>query len=436
MKYKNLIVEMQISQLCQKQIVSIVTIINQQTQNHSLWVVIKNNINSKRVENILKILLFFSFLSTPLFAIENSDSSLYLLKNGLQSWIPTVKSACLWVFFTLTIINLVWTFGLMALSGFEFNEFLATLIKKIMYIGVFIFLFNVDFWLTILFQSFSQLAANVSGISITPSNIITEAFKIVLTILNSLTITEIAISLFKILSGLIILIAFVFMGIDLLIVYVKFYLMNVIIYFALALGGLEHYKQIGLNPVITAVKVGVELFAIQGIMALAINSIQSAFNELTISKIDFEIVLQILVMSLIFAVITKLVPTVIEAVFQGTIGDSSGAAGGFKAVAAMLGGMAAGAVAGSIGTSRAINAAKDLHLAEGGSGGMDMVKGIAKNLASTGGEHLKENFTKGRMPNDIANRLQEKVRNVGTTSGNISGGGVPPSEPYQSGIGL
>lgn len=408
------------------------TIINQQTQNHFLWAVKRNNITSKRVDNFLKILLFFFLLATPLFAIENSDSSLYLLKTGLQSWIPIVKNACLWVFFTLVTINWVWSFGLMALSGFEFNEFLAALIKKIMYVGVFLFLFNVDYWLTILFQSFSQLATNVSGISITPSNIISEAFKIVLTILNSLTITEIAISLFKILSGLIILIAFVFMGIDLLIVYVKFYLMNVIIYFALALGGLDHYKQIGLNPVVTAVKVGIELFAIQGIMALAINSIQSAFNELTISKIDFEIVLQILVMSLIFSVITKLVPTVIEAVFQGTIGDSSGAAGGFKAVAAMLGGMAAGAVAGSIGTTRAIQAARALDIAEGGSGGLG---GIAKNLMDTGGEHLKENFTKGRMPNDIANRLQEKMKNVGTTTGDISGGGIPPSEPYQSGVG-
>jgi len=432
MKCKNLIVEMHFSQLCQKQLTSIVTIINQQTQNHFLWAVKRNNITSKRVDNFLKILLFFFLLATPLFAIENSDSSLYLLKTGLQSWIPIVKNACLWVFFTLVTINWVWSFGLMALSGFEFNEFLAALIKKIMYVGVFLFLFNVDYWLTILFQSFSQLATNVSGISITPSNIISEAFKIVLTILNSLTITEIAISLFKILSGLIILIAFVFMGIDLLIVYVKFYLMNVIIYFALALGGLDHYKQIGLNPVVTAVKVGIELFAIQGIMALAINSIQSAFNELTISKIDFEIVLQILVMSLIFSVITKLVPTVIEAVFQGTIGDSSGAAGGFKAVAAMLGGMAAGAVAGSIGTTRAIQAARALDIAEGGSGGLG---GIAKNLMDTGGEHLKENFTKGRMPNDIANRLQEKMKNVGTTTGDISGGGIPPSEPYQSGVG-
>lgn len=392
-----------------------------------------NNLNLIRVNIYLKFLLFCLLFSTPLLATESSESVLALISGGLKSWIPTVKSACLWIFFILTIINWVWSFGLMALSGFEFNEFLATLIKKIMYVGIFIFLFNADYWLNILFSGFSQLATNVSGgTSVTPNNIISSAFIAVKGIFDSLEISEFGASLIKVLCGLIILIAFTFMAIDLLMVYVKFYLMNVIIYFALALGGLEHYKQIGLNPIVAGIKVGIELFVIQGLMALALNSIINTFNQIS-QKVTTDIVLQVLVMSLIFAVITKLVPTVIEAVFQGTIGDSSGAAGGFKAVAAMLGGMAAGAVAGSIGTTRAIQAARALDIAEGGGGGLG---GIAKNLMNTGGEHLKENFTKGRMPNDIANRLQEKIRSVGTTSGDISGGGVPPSETYSSGVGV
>lgn len=429
MKSNNLIVKMQGVQsiliLTQK-----IHLIQKTILNRFCWVTRKNNLS--RVDSFLKLLLFFFFLSTPIFAAENSDSVTYLIKNGLNGWIPTVKNACLWVFFTLTVINLVWTFGLMALSGFEFNEFLATLIKKIMYIGIFLFLFNVDYWLEILMNSFSQLATNLSGgTSVTPNTIISNAFIAVKNIMNSLD-TDIGLSLLKILAGLIILIAFTFMAIDLLMVYVKFYLMNIVIYFALALGGLEHFKQIGLNPVLTAIKVGVELFLIQGLMALALNSIETTFNQIT-QKVTTDIVLQILVMSLIFAVITKLVPTVIEAVFQGSIGDSGGATGGFKAIAAMMGGMAAGAVAGSIGTSRAITAARALDIAEGGKGGLG---GIAKNLMNTGGEHLKENFTKGRMPNDIANRLQEKTKNVGTTSGGISGGGIPPSEPYQSGVRL
>lgn len=397
----------------------------------------KKNSKSRRVDNFFKFLLFFSLFSTPLFAIEQSESILNIIGNGLKDWIPTVKSASLWVFTALTLINWVWSFGLMALSGFEFNEFLATLIKKIMYVGVFIFLFNVDYWFSILFNSFTQLATNVSGTNISPENIISNAFQILTAIWDTSTWWNIPKNLFILICGLIILIAFVFMAIDLLMVYVKFYLMNVVIYFALALGGLEHFKQIGLNPILTAIKVGVELFVIQGLMALAINSIKAALNEIS-ANVTIDLILQTLVMSLIFAVITKLVPTVIEAVFSGSIGDSSGAASGFKAVAAMMGGMAAGAVAGSIGTTRAIAAARSLDIAEGGKGGLG---GIAKNLLQTGGEHLKENFVHGRAPNDVANRLQTKKATIQKGDGtigsgsNTGGGDTPKNESYVSGVG-
>lgn len=368
------------------------------------------------------------------FAIEDSNSILFLIQNGLKNWIPIVKTACLYVFFALATINLVWTFGMMTLRGFELGEFLAELVKKIMYIGIFLFFFNVDYWLTILFDSFSQLAINVSGgIEITPNNIIGKSIDIVLLILASLDIS--AESFFKIIAGIIILIAFVFMAIDLLIVYIKFYLLNIVAFFALALGGLEHFKQIGLNPILTAVKVGVELFLIKALMALAITSIQIAFNQLS-EKITFDLILQTLVMSMIFAVITKIVPILIEATFQGAIGDSSGASSGFKAVASMTGGMMMGTVAGTIGATRAMKAASSLHFTEGGKGGMDAVKGMARNLTNSAVEHWTENTTKGRTSNQMANRLQSKVENIFSKqeSGEISGAGKATTEPYQSGI--
>ncbi|MFH5268914.1 P-type conjugative transfer protein TrbL, partial [Campylobacter coli] len=91
--------------------------------------------------------------------------------------------------------------------------------------------------------------------------------------------------------------------------------------------------------------------------------------------------------------------------------------------------------AGAVGITRAMNAAKALHLAEGGKGGMDLVKGVAKNLAIAGGEHLRDNLTKGRMPNQMANRLQEKLKDIQgkTSEGGISSGS-PKEESYQSGV--
>ncbi|WP_233445184.1 P-type conjugative transfer protein TrbL [Campylobacter fetus] len=386
--------------------------------------------------NFKKLILILLLCLAPnlAFGVETSEGILALLHNGLKGWIPTIKSACLYVFWILVAIDLVWTFGVQALRGFEIGEFLATLIKKVVFIGVIIFLFQVDWWLKILFDSFSQLATNVSSINVTPNTIITNAFDIVMIILNSVNL-NIPKSLFKIFAGLIILIAFVLMAIDLLIAYLKFYIMNIIIFFALALSGLERFKEIGLNPIMTAIKVGVELFVIKALMGLCINIIQIGYNEMTI-EITFELILGILITALIFCMITKMIPGLIEAVFNGSIGDSAGSAAGFRAVAAMAAGAVATGVAGSIGVTRAINAAKAAHLAEGGKGGMDLVKGVAKHLATTGGEHLKDNFRHGRMPNDIANRLQEKAKSAmnSNLSGGFGGSSNVPNEPYISGV--
>lgn len=391
---------------------------------------------AKELLRRFKNLIIFIFLLLPnlAFGLENSNGVLDLLQNGLESWIPLIKTACLWVFWTLVVIDLVWTFGLKALSGFEFGDFLATLIKKIMYIGIFLFLFNTDQWLQILFNSFSQLATGVSnGIKITPSNIVTSGVEILLSIWEAAGL-NLAKTLFLLICGLIILIGFLLMAIDLLIVYLKFFLMNVIVFFALALGGLNHFKQIGLNPIMTAIKIGIELLMIQGLMALAINITNSAFKEIA-QNLTIDLTLQILVVALIFCMITKMVPGIIEAVFNGSIGESAGASAGFRAVATMAAGAATGAAVGAVGVTRAMNAAKALHLAEGGAGGMDLVKGVAKNLASAGGEHLRDNLTRGRMPNQMANRLQEKLRDIQgkASEGGISAG-TPKQENYQSGI--
>ncbi|EGQ7225846.1 P-type conjugative transfer protein TrbL [Campylobacter coli] len=385
--------------------------------------------------NKLAIIFLIFLVPNLAFGAENADGILSLIRNGILSWTPLIKTACLWVFWTLVVIDLVWTFGLKALSGFEFVDFIATLIKKIMYIGIFLFLFNIDQWLQIIFNSFSQLATSVNnGISITPQNIIEQALNLVGKIIQSMDFWSPGDSILKVVAGVIILIAFVLMAIDLLIVYLKFFLMNVIVFFALALGGLSHFKQIGLNPIMTAIKVGVELFMIQGLMALSITMIDVINNEIT-QKSTADVILQILVVALIFCMITKMVPGIIEAVFNGSIGESAGASAGFRAVATMAAGAAAGAAVGAVGATRAMNAAKALHLAEGGAGGMDLVKGVAKNLAGAGGEHLRDNLTRGRMPHQMANRLQEKLRDIQgkASEGGISAG-TPKQENYQSGI--
>ncbi|ECO4019514.1 P-type conjugative transfer protein TrbL, partial [Campylobacter coli] len=99
------------------------------------------------------------------------------------------------------------------------------------------------------------------------------------------------------------------------------------------------FKQIGLNPIMTAIKVGVELFMIQGLMGICFTMIGAIANEIN-QNITIENILIALVTPVIFCIITKMIPGIIEAVFNGSIGESAGAAAGFRAVATMAAGAA------------------------------------------------------------------------------------------------
>ncbi|RAX57940.1 hypothetical protein CCZ01_04755, partial [Helicobacter monodelphidis] len=184
-------------------------------------------------------------------AVENADGILSLFKVGLESWESGIKSACLWVFYTLAVIDLAWSFSLSALRGGEFSDFLILLIRKIMIFGIFLFLFNTHLWIDPIWQSFSQLATGVNqGRDVTPANIITQAIELVEIIFDKLDLFK-AQSIIYIICGVIILIAIVLMAIELFIVYIKFFLINICVFFALTLGALEQFKQIGLNPILS-----------------------------------------------------------------------------------------------------------------------------------------------------------------------------------------
>ena len=83
----------------------------------------------------------------------------------------------MWIFAALVVIDLTWTFGKMALTGFEFGEFVFTLIKKIIFIGIIIFLFDVEKWTKWLFEGFVALSGKVNqnSVPITPNTVLSQA---------------------------------------------------------------------------------------------------------------------------------------------------------------------------------------------------------------------------------------------------------------------
>ncbi len=69
----------------------------------------KMKITTKTLLNGNKLaIIFLIFLAPNLaFGVESTKGVLSIIYNGLLSWTPLIKTACLWVFWTLVIIDLV-----------------------------------------------------------------------------------------------------------------------------------------------------------------------------------------------------------------------------------------------------------------------------------------------------------------------------------------
>ncbi|WP_336607578.1 MULTISPECIES: P-type conjugative transfer protein TrbL [unclassified Campylobacter] len=367
--------------------------------------------------------------------VPGSDSILNELKSNISSWLPNIKRVCIYVFYSLAVIDIVWTFSEKALKGFELGDFLAALIKKIIYIGIFLFLFNTDLWIKTLYTGFQQLATNVTYINVTPSTILDKAFSIVGAIFKSMSLVSPGDSFLKIIIGVIVLAAFCLMAIDLLIVYLKFYLLNIICYFAFALGGLSHFKQLGLNPVLAAIKIGIELFLISAFMGLCVNFMIDLIDE----NIDFDYLMSILAMALIFCIITKMIPGMIESVMNGSIGETAGASASFRAVTATAAGIATGVAIGGVSkTISALNEANKLNNITGaneGKGKVGKLRNAFKTAYSETKEQFKANFGKSQVSESLREKTKEVQEAIKKAEGTISGDkNNNTNENYASGV--
>lgn len=347
-------------------------------------------------------------------------------QNTLAGWTPTIKNICMWVFGALALIDLVWTFGMMALKGFEFGEFLSTLIKKIMMIGIFLWLFQMDFFIKIIINSFTKTANLViKSQVITPESVVDIALNIGETMIDHAGIT--ATGLTFLFASIVCLICILFMALDLILAYLKYYMLLPISFFALALGGLENFRTMAFNPLLTTLKIGVEIFLVTGLIGISTDFIHQLGKAID-AKATVTLALQAISVSFLCCLATKMVSSLVEAVFAGSIGDRANAGAGFRAVAAAAMGaagtaaaVAKGGASAGLGVARTLKAAKALNQAEG------THTGLGSTLKTAGKAHfgeIKNNTltSMGQKSNlhSAADSLNSKRDAV--NSGNIGGG--------------
>ena len=324
--------------------------------------------------------------------------------NASSGWAGTITDAASWLFWTLVVISMVWTFGMMALRKADIGEFFAEFVRFTIFTGFFWWLLinGPNFAMDII-NSLRTLASDASGLSrgLNPSTPIDIAFDILAKAAKSYSITSPIDNLSVFLTTLAILACMAIVAANVLLVLVNAWVLAYAGIFVLGFGGSRWTSDIAINYFRSVVGIALKLMTMTLLVGIAMSIIDGYHADLA-SDAPIDELLVIFVVSLVLVILVNSVPNVIAGLIPGG-GAAASAGSSFGAGAIMGAGMAAagmatggaalaakaamGAAAGATGGASAIQAAFQKASASMGAGGdMPSMGSIVNSGGSGGGE--------------------------------------------------
>jgi len=313
-----------------------------------------------------KIILLFLLTPILIYAATGNNlgsETLSTYKIGTSAWYPIFKQASLYLFASLATIELITVFGMKALKNeLEFSSIIAELIKITLIFGLFKIFYDNPAWMDAIFQGFSTLgnqanaAAGASTI-ISIDDLTDSAAELLAAINENQSWWKPADSIVLGLIGLIAALTILFLGIELLVAYVKFLLyLNLSVLF-FAFGAFGYTRQWAYNAVTNIIKSGVEYMLIKLVIGLTIANIKT--QAPIAMKAEGSLFALLITVLMIFGIIRMIHP-IVESFFSGAGAANSGSLGGMAKGAMMGAGAAAvGGGAAAIAQIKDANSAAD-----------------------------------------------------------------------------
>lgn len=270
---------------------------------------------------------------------------LVLIQNASNDWGPRLHGYAVTVFWSLALIQFIWTFVPLVFKQADFSELIGELIRFLMIIGFFnILLDHSTEWAGTIIDSFRQAGAHAASLptsELMPGDMFAMAVEFSRSILSGISIFNGSLNIVVALAALIVLLSFSFISAFVFVTLVEAYVViNASVLF-MAFGASQWTREYTLAVIRYTVSVGAKLF----IVTLIVGLILSVAEKWQAAYTNDEASLMTLVgLSLICAYLTKTIPDLIAGMING-----SSMGGGSS-----LGGMAAAGAAGAAGAAAAV----------------------------------------------------------------------------------
>lgn len=306
-------------------------------------------------------------------AIDNAgvlDTVLQRYSSAASGWASVITNAATWLFWTLVLISMVWTFGLMALRKADIAEFFAEFIRFTIFTGFFwwLLLNGPDFANDII-QSLRQLAGNAAGLgsSLTPSGIVDIGFAISDKVFDRSSVWLLVDSAVGMIMALIILAMLAIIAINMLLLLVSGWVLAYGGVFFLGFGGARWTSDMAINYYKTVLGIAAQLMTMILLVGIGNTFLDDYYTNMT-DGIRLKEMAVIFIAALTLLILTNKVPQMISGIITGaSVGGTGvgsfgtgvilGAAGATAAATAMGGAMMAAGASNIAGGAQAVMAA-------------------------------------------------------------------------------
>ncbi|MFO9752144.1 P-type conjugative transfer protein TrbL [Legionella pneumophila serogroup 1] len=279
------------------------------------------------------------------------DNILYRFSSTASTWSQTILSYARYLFWSLALISMVWTYGLMSLRRADIQEFMAETVRFLVVVGFFYWILdNGPAIATAIIDSMRQLAAQASGIDthISPSDIIDVGFDIVSKAIDNSSLWSPAATTVGLIVAGMILVVLALVSINMLIILITAWILTYGGIILLGFGGGRWTCDIAIQYYKTVLGIALQAFAMILIIGIGKSFVDQYYAAMAKDILLKEMFVMLIVAILLLILINKIPPVLANIVSGGGGGGSGGIGLGGALGAAGVAGTALASSAGVV----------------------------------------------------------------------------------------
>lgn len=306
-------------------------------------------------------------------AIDSSDvmdSVLTRYQAAVTGWAGVITNSATWLFWTLVVISMVWTFGMLALRKADIGDFFAEFVRFTIFTGFFWWLLtNGPAFASSIMTSLRQLGGNATGLgsTLSPSGVVDVGFAIFDKVIDRSSLWSPVNSAIGIIIAAVILVILALVSVNMLVLLVSGWILAYAGVFFLGFGGSRWTSDMAINYYKTVLSVAAQLFVMVLIVGIGKTFLDDYYNRMN-EIITLKEMGVMLIVSVILLMLVNKLPNLIAGIITGAsvggagigqfgTGAAVGAAGMAAAAAATGGAMIAAGAANAAGGAQAVMAA-------------------------------------------------------------------------------